>query len=159
MVVLHQTDGVDPYVKDLPAPALLVEPVLDRDGFGGAGQGSGPATVEIMHADSVVRTLKGPAEAGMNRTTWGLERTGIIPPDADEDDDEPGGPEVLPGTYQVRITVGDFTADGEVTVLPDPRSPMSVAMVQKSRWLVQYVMSTPPGELSPASRWGWALAE
>ncbi len=99
-------------------------------GGGGGGQGHGPAKIEILHADSVVRTLKGPAKAGMNRTTWGFQRTGIIPPDADEDDTEPGGPEVLPGTYTVRITVGDFSTEGPLEVLPDPRAPMSVTMVQ-----------------------------
>jgi hypothetical protein len=99
-------------------------------GMGGVGQGSGPATIEILHADSVIRTLKGPAEAGMNRTTWGLQRKGIPAPDADEDDPEPSGPEVLPGTYAVRITVGDHETLGQVDVLADPRRPQAVSLVQ-----------------------------
>jgi len=99
-------------------------------GGGGGGQGRGPAKIEILHADSVIRTLKGPAEAGLNRTTWGLERKGIPAPDAKKDDPEPSGPEILPGTYAVRVTVGDHTSEGTVRVLPDPRAPQSVAMVQ-----------------------------
>jgi hypothetical protein len=98
--------------------------------MGGGGQGSGPATIEIMQADSVIRTLKGPAKAGMNRTAWGLQRKGIPAPDADEDDPEPSGPEVLPGTYMVRITVGDYETRGVVNVLPDPRAPQAVSVVQ-----------------------------
>jgi photosystem II stability/assembly factor-like uncharacterized protein len=99
-------------------------------GPGGGSPGSGPARIEILQGDSVVRTLKGPAKEGMNRATWGLERRGIVPSDADETDTEPGGPQVLPGTYTVRVTVGDHTDEGQIEVLPDPRAPMSVAMVQ-----------------------------
>ncbi|MFQ5537438.1 MAG: hypothetical protein ACE5GJ_08300 [Gemmatimonadota bacterium] len=97
---------------------------------GGRSQGKGPAKIEILDADSVIRTLKGPAKPGMNRTAWGLERRGVIPPDADEDDPEPSGPEVLPGIYTVRVTVGDYSAEGQVQVLPDPREPKSVTVVQ-----------------------------
>ncbi|MGI9626040.1 MAG: WD40/YVTN/BNR-like repeat-containing protein [Longimicrobiales bacterium] len=99
--------------------------------FGGGGsQGSGPAKIEILDADSVIRTLKGPAKAGMNRTAWGLERRGVVPADADEDDDEPAGPEVLPGTYRVRVTLGDYSAEGEVAVSSDPRRSQAVQVVQ-----------------------------
>lgn len=99
--------------------------------FGGGGsQGRGPTKIEILHADSVIRTLKGPAKAGVNRTVWGLERKGIPAPDAKEDAAEPAGPEILPGTYAVRITVGGHTAEGRVEVRPDPRAPQSVTLVE-----------------------------
>ncbi|MFO7892672.1 MAG: hypothetical protein R6U63_02965, partial [Longimicrobiales bacterium] len=98
--------------------------------FGGApARSTGPATFEILDADTLVRTLKGPAEAGVNRVTWGLERKGIPAPDADEDDPEPAGPEVFPGTYDIRIVVADDTAHGTVTVRPDPRGAKSRAVL------------------------------
>ncbi|MFW6206202.1 MAG: hypothetical protein ACOC5I_03115, partial [Gemmatimonadota bacterium] len=104
------------------------EPAADDDngGFGGFSGGGppssqGPVTIEILHADTLVRTLKGPADAGVNRIAWGLERKGIPAPDAEEDDPEPAGPEVLPGTYQVRAIAGPDTAHGMVEVRPDPR--------------------------------------
>ncbi|MGD2071552.1 MAG: hypothetical protein PVI57_23005 [Gemmatimonadota bacterium] len=99
-------------------------------GGGGGGGGSGPATIEIMDADSVIRTLEGPAEAGVNRAVWGLERKGVPAPDADPDDPEPSGPPVLPGTYGVRVTVSDHTSEGTVEVLPDPRRPRSVEVIR-----------------------------
>ncbi len=99
-------------------------------GGGGTPAGKGPATIEIMHADSVIRSFKGPAEAGMNRVTWALDRKGVVAPDADEDDDEPAGPAVLPGNYSVRITVGDNTTHASIEVRPDPRKTQSVAMVE-----------------------------
>ncbi|MFV2008067.1 MAG: hypothetical protein ACC667_11510, partial [Longimicrobiales bacterium] len=99
-------------------------------GGGGTPAGSGPAKIEIMQADSVIRAFKGPAEAGMNRVTWALDRKGVVAPDADEDDDEPAGPAVLPGNYSVRITVGDQTTEGSIEVRPDPRKTQSVVMVE-----------------------------
>ncbi len=96
---------------------------------GGPSMARGPATIEIMQADTLVRTLKGPAEAGVNRITWGLERKGIPAPDADEDDPEPAGPEVFPGSYDVRIVIADDTAYGRVTVQPDPRGAKSRAVL------------------------------
>ena len=101
--------------------------------FGGGGGGSGdpgPASIEVLQGDSVIRKFEGPARGGVNRTAWGLERRGVIPPDADEDEDEPSGPAVLPGTYQVRVTVGDHSSEGTVQVLPDPRRPEAVTVVE-----------------------------
>ncbi|MFP4624332.1 MAG: WD40/YVTN/BNR-like repeat-containing protein [Gemmatimonadota bacterium] len=97
---------------------------------------SGPGAIEILQADTVVRTLKAPVEAGVNRIVWGLERKGLPDPDADEDDPEPSGPEVFPGTYDVRLTIGDHTAGATVRVLPDPRREKSLAVLQEN--LAQY---------------------
>jgi hypothetical protein len=84
--------------------------------------GRGPAVIEVMEGDSVIRTLKGPAKAGINRISWALERKGIRQPGAAADAPEPGGPEVLPGRYAVRVKLGDDVVTGALDVLQDPRT-------------------------------------
>ena len=106
--------------------------------FGGGGGGSsqsGPARIDILQGDSVIRTLRGSAHYGVNRTRWGLEQRGIVPPDADDEDPEPSGAQVLPGTYGVRVSVGSFTDETTVDVLPDPRGARAVAMVRANQTL------------------------
>ncbi|HSR66305.1 MAG TPA: hypothetical protein VLU25_00060 [Acidobacteriota bacterium] len=98
---------------------------------GGRGGGSDEVKVEILDADgNVIRTTFGPAEEGLNRMVWGLERKGVRLPGRGRRgfggggggrNREPGGPEVLPGTYTVRISHQDRQAEQRVTVLPDPR--------------------------------------
>jgi photosystem II stability/assembly factor-like uncharacterized protein len=84
--------------------------------------GTGPVAIEILDGDSVIRTLEGPAEMGVNRIAWALERKGIPEPDAEPDAPEPGGPEVLPGQYDVRVRLGEDVVEGAVEVLQDPRT-------------------------------------
>ncbi len=96
------------------------------------GASDGPVKIEILEADSVIRTMKGPAEAGVNRVAWGLERRGVRVPGSDTAAPEPRGPEVIPGTYAVRLTFGDHEADGTVEVAPDPRREKPVAAMVAS---------------------------
>jgi hypothetical protein len=102
----------------------------EADGEPGGGGPDATVTIEIMQSDTLVRTLEGPAKPGVNRIAWGLQRKGIPAPDADPDDPEPSGPEVLPGTYTVRVSLGEHTSEGTVQVLPDPRREPSVAVLQ-----------------------------
>jgi photosystem II stability/assembly factor-like uncharacterized protein len=111
-------------------------PAQGPGGFGaffGGGAGSpqsGPAVIEIMQGDSVIRTFRGPAKHGVNRAVWALERNGIRPVDAAADDPDPPGPQVLPGTYDVRIAIGDHETRGPIEVVTDPRRPASVTVVR-----------------------------
>lgn len=88
--------------------------------------------VKIQIVDSngeVIRNLEADAKPGMNRTTWGLERKGVRMPNlfgrggggGARRDAEPGGREVLPGTYTVRFTYGKMVDSTKVTVKLDPR--------------------------------------
>jgi hypothetical protein len=76
------------------------------------------------------RTLEGdsiPASAGLNRSNWDLR---LGRPDLLEDAviwGFTGGPQVAPGTYQVRLTVGDWSSTRPLELLPDPRLDLSVA--------------------------------
>ena len=81
----------------------------------------------------VVRTLKkAPAEAGWNRAAWDLTYDPPRPrkeeekkdEGGDEEDDEFGppnrGPQALPGSYRIRLTVGDSVVEQPVSVTVDP---------------------------------------
>jgi photosystem II stability/assembly factor-like uncharacterized protein len=71
-----------------------------------------------------VRPRKLDAKKGMNRYVWNLQL-----PDAFVVEDavlwgSPTGPQVPPGTYQARLTVGDWTSSQSFRVLADPRRPV-----------------------------------
>jgi hypothetical protein len=92
-----------------PAAADDAAPVVDEQGGGGGGRGGGgPA--------------RAPAQAGMNQFIWDFHY-----PDATT---FPGlimwagstrGPLIVPGTYTVRLTVGDKTQSQQFVVNNDPR--------------------------------------
>ncbi|MEO0778527.1 MAG: hypothetical protein AAF146_18315 [Bacteroidota bacterium] len=75
-------------------------------------------------AGDTLYTFRKKLKTGMNRITWGLSRKGVrfpsrrkIKPDADD----PWGPSVSPGTYELHFTYGDWTDSTRVEVRPDPR--------------------------------------
>jgi len=67
------------------------------------------------------------ANAGLNQWTWDMRRQGLH---CIEDIRLFGGfngARVVPGTYDVRVSIGDAAASGQVTLLPDPRVEASAA--------------------------------
>ncbi len=80
------------------------------------------------------------AEAGMHRFTWDL-RHSSLPAEFPEYSMstafgqttplEPQGPQVLPGTYQLRLTVGGQTLTESVDVIMDPRVQVSREDLEK----------------------------
>jgi photosystem II stability/assembly factor-like uncharacterized protein len=67
---------------------------------------------------------KVPAEAGMNDFSWNLTYPGLEVPDGKMNYmGYAGGPTVVPGEYQVRLTVGDWSSTEPLTIRPDPRLP------------------------------------
>jgi photosystem II stability/assembly factor-like uncharacterized protein len=87
-------------------------------------------TIEILNsAGDVVRTLEGPGSAGMHRLTWDLrEETPEMPELAGGGRRfRVSGPEVLPGSYLIRISAGGASSNGDLEVLPDPRVEISLA--------------------------------
>lgn len=100
----------------------------DTDGEGDASAKKPNAPdevkIEILEGDDVIRTFDGPAKKGMNRTIWSMNRKGVRGPSRSAprpNASEPGGPQVLPGTYGVRVIYGADTTMTSVTVEPDPR--------------------------------------
>ncbi|MEM9300959.1 MAG: hypothetical protein AAGE01_02540 [Pseudomonadota bacterium] len=98
---------------------------------------SKPRKIELTVFDTdgeAIRTRKLPVHQGINRITWNLRRDGVRPPPAPNrrpmDDGLPAGPEVPPGDYPFRLTLGGEGEDVEETVIegafrvvPDPRVP------------------------------------
>ena len=87
---------------------------------------SDKARVEITDAKGkVVRTFVTKLKQGLNKVVWdmsgdGSRRTPGNEP-AEDKDILPPGFEVLPGTYNVKITLNGETVTGSVEVLQDPR--------------------------------------
>ncbi|MFT5141942.1 MAG: photosystem II stability/assembly factor-like uncharacterized protein [Rhodothermales bacterium] len=119
-------------------------------GFGGGGAAGNRATIEIVNSDGeVIRTVTGPAEPGLNRYNWQMRSKGFqqagggfgrggggggFGGGGGGANAEPAGPDVLPGTYKVRITAGRgrraATDSTTITIHPDPRSPYNRAGAQ-----------------------------
>jgi hypothetical protein len=85
------------------------------------------ADVEVLDGDDVIRTFNTWAKKGVNRFTWNLRRDGVAPIDQQPDRPLPPGPEVLPGTYTIRLSMGDATSQQTIEVLADPRIQVSRA--------------------------------
>jgi photosystem II stability/assembly factor-like uncharacterized protein len=99
--------------------------------------------VEIAVRDATgenVRFFHGPARPGLNRVCWDLRRDPPAGPTAESSciaaattslgfpRPTSAGPLVSPGKYTVRVTPpGSAALESEVTVLPDPRFPISDA--------------------------------
>ncbi len=92
--------------------------------------------------------------AGMHRFVWNLTWGSSGGPTADEDADyhNPTGPKVVPGMYQVRLTVDGKTQSQPLKVVMDPRSPATAEILTQQFQLGQQIF----GETIEARR---ALAE
>lgn len=75
---------------------------------------------------------------GMHRFVWDLDWGGAgakstDPDSGDDDDGPPHGPRVVPGTYQVRLTVDGQTFNQPLQVAMDPRSAATPAVLQQQQ--------------------------
>jgi photosystem II stability/assembly factor-like uncharacterized protein len=105
--------------------------------------------VRIEIADSagkIVRTVRGPAEPGMNRTCWDLRRNAplenavLLP--ANCNGSGRAGPTVLPGNYTVTVKAGNGNVfNGRITVQPDPQFLISNADRQRRETAVMSAYS------------------
>ena len=67
-----------------------------------------------------------PVRAGVNRFVWDLRHPGAMRLRGNKTGEEAErGPLVLPGIYQVRLTIGEHTLTESFEVVNDPRSPAS----------------------------------
>ncbi|MEE8586174.1 MAG: hypothetical protein V3T83_15125, partial [Acidobacteriota bacterium] len=125
--------GLGDKVHKAPNPpyGALITYYLAQELANGADEGKaeekGRLSLEILDSQGrLVRTLKDPpAGKGLNRTAWDLRTD---PPLARTDEGEDaneffgpgGGPEVLPGTYSLRLSLGGKSWQRPVEVGLDP---------------------------------------
>ena len=118
---------VDYYLAEEPGSDISLE-ILGTDGtvvrHYTAGADTVNKTTETQGMRAPVSTITDPSSleksAGMHRFRWDLRYQG--PPN--EDGDRRSGPLAVPGTYQVRLTVDDWSETRTFEVLIDPRIAM-----------------------------------
>ena len=81
--------------------------------------------------------------SGMHRFVWNLTwgASGGPTPDEDADYHRPSGPKVVPGIYQVRLTVDGRAESLPLTVVMDPRSPATAATLAQQLELGRQIFS------------------
>ena len=81
------------------------------------------ASITIESVDGTpLKRIQHDVTTGVNRVLWRFDRAGF----RGANDTTPtleigGGPEVLPGMYNVRVTLGEHESSGQIEVLADPR--------------------------------------
>ncbi|MBC7850960.1 MAG: hypothetical protein H7Y31_14555 [Chitinophagaceae bacterium] len=94
-------------------------------GRGGAGAGRDSVLVRIYNdKNELIRNTRWRADTGFNRVYWGMEEKGFRQPGSPKPRPgapEPGGLQVLPGTYKVVLSSGRDTDSGFITIKDDPR--------------------------------------
>lgn len=132
----------DSAAKTQPVPAATEQPAVTppaqafgagggrggggRFGPGAGGGGRGDSVmVRIYNANNeLIRTLRWSIDSGFNRQYWGMEEKGVRQPGSPKPlpgAAEPGGLQVLPGTYKVVIMYARASDSTFVTVKDDPR--------------------------------------
>jgi photosystem II stability/assembly factor-like uncharacterized protein len=89
------------------------------------GKRGDSARVRIYNdRNELIRTLRWNVDSGFNRDYWGMEEKGFRQPGSPKpqpDAQEPGGLQVLPGTYKIVITYAGASDSTSVAVKDDPR--------------------------------------
>jgi photosystem II stability/assembly factor-like uncharacterized protein len=88
-----------------------------------------PVTLQVFDGTTLVRTLAvNHPVSGLNRVWWDLNYDTVkLVPKYHGLADGFIGPQVLPGTYTVRLTVSGKTQDRSIAILPDPKTPGTAA--------------------------------
>jgi hypothetical protein len=100
-------------------------------------------TLEVFNLKGEkIRTIKqkAPEDNGLNRMTWSLNEKGVRQPSREKTKAgaaEPGGTQVLPGTYKLRLTYGDKKDSASITVKADPRYPNAESIIQARYLLIK----------------------
>ncbi|MDP5105138.1 MAG: hypothetical protein NWQ31_03090, partial [Polaribacter sp.] len=85
--------------------------------------------LEIFDGERLIRTLKfkTPKESGIHKTTWYLREKGVdrASRSSRESKNEPRGVAVKPGTYHLKMTLGDAISEQDIKVAFDPRLQIS----------------------------------
>ncbi|MBV8116896.1 MAG: hypothetical protein JOZ01_02895, partial [Candidatus Eremiobacteraeota bacterium] len=93
-----------------------------------------PAKIEILDGSAVVRTITVDRPViGVNRVWWDLNYD-TVPLVANYHAQQTGftAPQVLPGTYTARLVANGTQQNVPLRVLPDPRTPATVAQMREA---------------------------
>ncbi|MFC2157528.1 hypothetical protein ACFLT9_06790 [Acidobacteriota bacterium] len=102
-------------------------------------------SLEILDSsNNIIRTISGiPGEAGINRMAWDLSLEGPRPRNDEKIESDfffrgPVGPPALPGTYTVRLKVGDSLYEQALEVRIDPSLDVSLdSLREQQKYAVQ----------------------
>ncbi|MCC6318898.1 MAG: glycosyl hydrolase [Gemmatimonadaceae bacterium] len=106
----------------------------------GAKPADSALRIEVLQEGRVIRTLRRPTtNQGFNRVAWDLRMDAPkvlsdMPADSSDPGDwrgRPVGPQVLPGQYAIRLTVGGDVQEQPLTVRIDPTSQTTLAELQQ----------------------------
>jgi hypothetical protein len=93
-------------------------------GFGGGNRGDS-VNVKIFNAErQLIRSLRWNVDTGFNRLYWGMEEKGYRMPGSPKPQpgaQEPGGAQVLPGTYKIVMTYAGQMDSTTIQIKDDPR--------------------------------------
>lgn len=78
---------------------------------------------------------------GTHRFLWNLSWGSSGEPRLDEDDSTPSGPTVVPGTYELRLTVDGRTQTQPLKITMDPRSPATAETLQQQLQLGRQIFA------------------
>lgn len=93
-------------------------------------------TMEVFNAkNEKIRTIKqkAPEENGLHRMSWTMTQKGVRNPSREKPRNanmEPNGLQVLPGTYKIRLMLGDQKDSAMINVKFDPRFNVSSAVLE-----------------------------
>jgi hypothetical protein len=123
------------YFKSAPKEEVKLE-ILDAQGaviktYSSVKKEADSGPAEWPDVQHLSETL--PVEDGLNRFAWNLryEDPVKVPGNFYETDIPPKGPMALPGTYQVRLTVGGQSQTAPLELRQDPRLVISQADLEK----------------------------
>ena len=113
------------YVLKAAATSELTVDILDAQGKLVRHLSSTTTKKEIQPPewpDQIVHTDLIPAHAGMNRMIWDLRYDDPVQiPGAFYSGEAPRGPLVAPGTYALKLNLGDKSRTANLTIIADPR--------------------------------------
>ncbi|GAB5410036.1 MAG: hypothetical protein BalsKO_24010 [Balneolaceae bacterium] len=120
-----------------PSGAMLTYSVNIPEPEEGEKKTEEKVNIEIFDSSGEkIRTFeRTPDQNGINRTRWGLDRKGVRFPNRNAprpNASEPGGVDVLPGTYKVKFTFGESSDSTMVTVHTDPRIEMPISALRET---------------------------
>ena len=110
-----------------------------------SGQKGDPLKMEIFNLNKdIIRTVTLKPDSGFNRVFWRLNQKGVRWPGTEKpkkkDAPEPSGNAVLPGSYQVRLSSGDWVDSAMVNVRMDPRLTVNEAVLVRRNDLLEALM-------------------